>query len=227
MPDKKRYNHINLNHEFHQLKCVTTDGSRYYITEDGQRYFSVTTVTGFEKSQFFSEWRKNNPEESKRVTRRGNNLHSIIENYINNEQVNPSNEVVDLFIQMLPMLHKIDNIHAQEVPLWSETLGLAGRVDCVAEYDGKLSIIDFKGSTRRKRESDIQNYFQQATAYAVMWQERTGQPIEQIVVLISSEDGTTQELIRKPLDYVSDLYQTVLKFRKFKQDSSAKETVEM
>lgn len=225
MPDKKRYNHIDINHEFNQLKCVTTEGSRYYITEDGHKYYSVTTVTGFEKSQFFSEWRKKNPEESKRVTRRGNTLHSLIEDYINNKQVSPADDVVDLFIQMLPMLHSIDNIHAQEVPLWSEILGLAGRVDCVAEYNGVLSIIDFKGSTRRKRESDIQNYFQQATAYAVMWQERTGQPIEQIVVLISSEDGTTQELIRKPMDYVGDLYQTVLKFRKSKLDSSSKASV--
>lgn len=223
MPSKKRYNHVNIDHVFTPLKCVTGETGRYYVTEDGERYFSVTTVTGFEKSQFFAEWRRKNPEESKRVTRRGNNLHSIIEDYLNNKVVNPSDDVMDLFVRMLPMLHKIDNIHAQEVPLWSKLLKLAGRVDCVAEYDGKLSIIDFKGSTRHKRESDIQNYFQQATAYAVMWQERTGQSIEQIVILISNEDGTTQELVRKPLDYVADLHQTVLKFRKSKMGSSTKE----
>lgn len=215
VPNRKTYSHINHGFDFEPLKCVTTDKGRYYITPDEHKYYSVTTVTGFEKTAFFAEWRRKNPDESKRVTRRGNSLHSLVEDYINNKDLVPSGEEILLFKQMLPMLHKIDNIYAQEVPLYSRLLGLAGRVDCVAEYDGVLSIIDFKGSTRKKRESDIQNYFQQATAYAIMWKEMTGESIDQIVILISSEDGTTQELIRKPIDYVSNLKKTIDKFRQF------------
>ena len=215
MPNRKTYIHKDHGFDFKPLKCVTTDQGRYYITPDDYKYYSVTTVTGFEKTAFFAEWRRKNPDESKRVTRRGNYLHSLVEDYINNKELQPSGEEVLLFEQMLPMLHKIDNIYAQEVSLYSKLLGLAGRVDCVAEYDGVLSIIDFKGSTRHKRESDIQNYFQQATAYAIMWKELTGQSIEQIVILISSEDGSTQELIRNPIDYVSNLKGTIDRFRQF------------
>lgn len=211
--NRKTYSHIDHGYDFKALKCVTTDQGRYYITPDEHKYYSVTTVTGFKKTAFFAEWRRKNPQESKRVTRRGNSLHSLVEDYIDNKELEPSGEEVLLFKQMLPMLHKIDNVYAQEVPLYSRLLGLAGRVDCVAEYDGVLSIIDFKGSTREKRESDIQNYFQQATAYAIMWKEMTGQTIEQIVVLISSEDGTTQELIRNPIDYVPSLKDTIDEFR--------------
>jgi hypothetical protein len=215
VPNRKTYIHKDHGFDFKPLKCVTTDQGRYYITPDDYKYYSVTTVTGFEKTAFFAEWRRKNPDESKRVTRRGNYLHSLVEDYINNKELQPSGEEVLLFEQMLPMLHKIDNIYAQEVSLYSKLLGLAGRVDCVAEYDGVLSIIDFKGSTRHKRESDIQNYFQQATAYAIMWKELTGQSIEQIVILISSEDGSTQELIRNPIDYVSNLKGTIDRFRQF------------
>ena len=102
-------------------------------------------------------------------------------------------------------LHRIDNVRAQEVPLWSHTLKLAGRVDCVAEFDGKLSIIDFKGSTRRKSPSNITNYFCQATAYSIMWNEMMGEEIDQIVILISSEDGANQVFVKQPVDYVREL----------------------
>ena len=111
------------------------------------------------------------------------------------------------------MLNNIDNVYAQEVPLYSKLLKLAGRVDCVAEYKGKLSIIDFKGSTREKRISDIDNYFQQATAYAIMWKELTGQTIDQIVILITSEDGSTQEIVDNPINHVASLRQTITDFQ--------------
>jgi genome maintenance exonuclease 1 len=106
-------------------------------------------------------------------------------------------------------LHRIDNVRAQEVPLWSHTLKLAGRVDCVAEFDGKLSIIDFKGSTRRKSPSNITNYFCQATAYSIMWNEMMGEEIDQIVILISSEDGANQVFVKKPVDYVRELHRAL------------------
>ena len=155
--NNKTFTHVSLNHTFENLKCVTSEGSRHYVTPDGDKYFSVTTVTGHKKKAFFAEWRKKNPKESVRVTRRGNHLHSLIEDYINNKELDPKGDEILLFKQALPMLNKIDNVYAQEVPLYSKLLKLAGRVDCVAEYKGKLSIIDFKGSTREKRFSDIDN----------------------------------------------------------------------
>jgi genome maintenance exonuclease 1 len=178
---------------------------------------SVTTVTGWEKQAFFAKWRKENPKESKRVLSRGNKLHSTIEDYLNNKEIDlsaiPPIEV-ELFIQMKDELDNIDNIHELETALWSETTMLAGRVDCVAEYNGKLSIIDFKGSTRKKRKGDIGNYFLQATAYAIAWQERTNIPIHNVVILISSEDGNVQVFEGNPLDYTKPLLNTIQKFHK-------------
>ena len=214
--NNKTFNHIPTKHTFENLRCVTTEGSRHYVTPDGDKYFSVTTVTGHKKNAFFAEWRRKNPKESVRVTRRGNHLHSLIEDYINNEELNPKGDETLLFKQALPMLNNIDNVYAQEVPLYSKLLKLAGRVDCVAEYKGKLSIIDFKGSTREKRVSDIGNYFQQATAYAIMWKELTGQTIDQIVILITSEDGSTQEIVDNPINHVASLRQTIEDFQNLK-----------
>jgi genome maintenance exonuclease 1 len=104
-------------------------------------------------------------------------------------------------------------VHALEYPLWGSKIGLAGRVDCVAEYKGVKSIIDFKGSTNRKREEDIENYKLQATAYALLWQERFEEKIETIVILITCEDGSVQEFIDKPINYVGKLFDVIQKYK--------------
>ena len=210
--DTKTFNHVPMSEELPNLIHENTENGRQYILPNGERCYSVTTVTGFKKNEFFKEWRKNNAEESQRVLRRGNNLHKTIERYLNNENeflddVSP-NEYI-LFEQILPELNSINNIVAQEISLWSDVLRLAGRVDCVAEYNNKLSIIDFKGSTREKRKHNIENYFLQATAYSIMWQERTGIPISNIVILISCEDGTTQVFEDNPIKYVKKLKETI------------------
>jgi genome maintenance exonuclease 1 len=98
--------------------------------------------------------------------------------------------------------------------MWSESIGLAGRVDCICDYDGKLSVVDFKGSNKEKAESGIKNYFQQATAYALMYQEITGRKVEQIVILVANETGVLQEFKRKPIDYVDGLLRA---FQLYKQ----------
>jgi hypothetical protein len=197
------------------LSEVSKDGRRFYATPDGE-FPSVTTVVGFEKQAFFSEWRKKNPDESRRVTARGTKFHSLIEKYINNEEIKfdelMSNEKA-LFSLLKPELDKIDNIVALESPLWSKTLGLAGRTDCIAEYDGKLSIIDFKASTKEKRAQDIDNYFAQATAYALMYQERTGKIIDNFAILIACEDGIKQVFQGNPLYYVKNLKKLITKYR--------------
>jgi len=210
----KTFNHnlINLPPE---IKEVEINGTRFYSTPGGE-FPSVTTVVGFEKKQFFAEWRKRNPEESKRVTTRGTKFHSIIETYIKNEALNleemhPNYKA--LFHLIKPELDKIDNIVAIESPLWSKTLGLAGRTDCIAEYDGKLSIIDFKASSKEKRKQDIDNYFTQACAYALMFQERTGIVVDNFAIIIACEDGLRQVFQDKPIKYVKELKKVITKYK--------------
>ncbi len=112
-----------------------------------------------------------------------------------------------------PELDKIDNILALETPLWSKTIGLAGRTDCIAEYDGKLSIIDFKASSKEKKRSHIDNYLTQATAYSLMFQERTGIKVDNFSILIAAEDGMKQVFEGKPIRYVKDLYNVIKKYK--------------
>lgn len=199
----------------YKLEEVYQDGSRFYKTPAGI-FPSVTTVVGWEKQKFFSEWRSKNPEESKRVTSRGTKFHKLLEDYLNNEEIdfdNMHSMQKSLFSLVKPEIDKIDNIVALEKPLFSSTLGLAGRVDCIAEYNGKLSIIDFKASTKEKRESDIDNYFAQATAYSLMFQERTGTIIENFAIIIGCEDGMRQVFEGKPLHYVKHLSKLIKRYR--------------
>jgi ATP-dependent exoDNAse (exonuclease V) beta subunit len=204
-----------------EISAVTDDSGRYYSTPTG-KLPSVTTVTGFKKSKFFAKWRAKNPREAKRVTNRGNTFHQLIEDYLNNEFILPRDRdtvlpnILELFLQLKPELDKIDNIVALEVPLWSTSVGLAGRVDCVAEHDGTLSIIDFKGSTRTKRRGDIENYFLQATAYALMWQDRTGTAIDRFKILISCEDGGVQVFEGRPIDYTEKLFNEIRDYQESK-----------
>ena len=198
-----------------KLKEVTVDGKRFYETPGGI-FPSVTSVVGWDKQNFFAEWRRKNPEESRRVLARGTKLHSIIESYLNNEILDFDNMLPNfkvLFNQLKPELDKIQNIVAIETPLWSKTLGLAGRTDCIAEYDGKLSIIDFKASSKEKRKQDVESYFTQATAYALMFQERTGIIVENFAILISCEDGLTQVFQNKPIKYVKKLKNVIVSYR--------------
>jgi len=196
------------------LKEVSTDGKRLYETPEGI-FPSVTTVVGFKKQQFFAEWRRKNPEESKRVTSRGTKFHSLIEQYLKNEEINFDelhSNYKSLFSLLKPELDKIDNIVALETPLWSKILGLAGRTDCIAEYDGKLSIIDFKASTKEKRAQDIDNYFTQASAYALMFQERTGIIVDNFAILIACEDGIKQVFQDNPIKYVKQLKNAITEY---------------
>jgi len=206
----KKFTHIPPPKDIQELKTIQEDDSRFYLAPGEKRYPSVTTVVGYEKQKFFAKWRRENPEEAKRTSDRGNVLHEACENYLNNEPVREmeQNEKM-LFANMRRSIDRIDNVRALEVPLWSHTLRLAGRVDCVGEFDGKLSIIDFKGSTRRKSPSNITNYFCQATAYSIMWQEMMEEEIQQIVILISSEDGANQVFVKKPIDYVGELKRSI------------------
>jgi genome maintenance exonuclease 1 len=200
-----------FNHEFVEIENLKTEeinGKRFYVTPSGYKYPSVTTITGWKKRAFFAEWRRKNPEESKRVLSRGTSFHYIIEDYLmnNSEKVKEKQTTRPgdyyMFAQVKDELGNINNIRALESALWSDTLRMAGRVDCIAEYNGKLSIIDFKTSKTIKDENDIVEYFMQATAYAIMFQERTGISIKNIVIIMSCEDGSVKVYEKNPLDYV-------------------------
>jgi ATP-dependent exoDNAse (exonuclease V) beta subunit len=214
---QKKFTHVKEPPQ-NDLLSEETESERYYLTPEG-KYPSVTTVTGWDKRKFFAEWRKNNPEEAKRTTSRGNKLHKLIEKYINNEKLEKKEidlATLDLFLQIKKDVDRIDNIHALEVPLYSKLLKLAGRVDCIAEFDGELAVIDFKGSTKTKRKEDIENYFLQATAYSIMWKERTGVAIKKVVILISCEDGGVQIFEANPINYVEALKSAIEKYEKEK-----------
>lgn len=209
----RNFNHIDIQKQ--ELQRIEENGKRFYVTPEGNRYPSVTTVTGYAKKAFFAEWRKNNPEEAKRVSTRGTRFHSLVEKYLNNEEMDRKKiNFADLFLfsQAESEIDKIDNIHLLETTLWSDTLKLAGRVDCIAEYEGVLSVIDFKSASREKPPSDIKEYFMQATAYAIMYQERYGKVIDNLAIIMSSEDGMVNVYQRNPMDYVKDLFDTIKEY---------------
>ena len=196
------FKHLNI-HNFPNLKAKTTEKGRRYFVE-GNAYPSVTTVIGEKKKKSILEWRRKVGEEeanaiSKRATTRGNKCHKLAEDYLSNKPLDRYRDDVlslGLFHQIRPYIDKINNIHALEESLYSHTLKLAGRVDCIAEYDNELAIIDFKTSTKYKREEWIQDYFSQETAYAIMFQELTGLKVKQLVTIIATEQGTPQIFVK-------------------------------
>ena len=208
------------------LLSEDTESGRYYLLNNGKKLPSVTTVTGWKKNNIFAKWRAQNPKEANRVSRRGNKLHSVIEDYVNNKEINlneiPANES-ELFLQMKDEVDRIDNVRCTEMCLASEKIGLAGRADCIAEFDGKLSIIDFKGSTRKKYKAGIENYFLQATAYSLMWQEMTGEKADQIVVLIGCETGDTQVFTDSPVNWVRSLRREIEDYTRANPQTSVSE----
>ena len=204
-----------------ELQATTgTDGNRVYHTPDGKHYPSVTTVLSAHTKKGILEWRERvGEEEANRVSRkaafRGTRFHNMAEKYLQNELSGGDFSLMDyeMFKVAQPMLDRIDNIRAQESTLWSHHLRLAGRVDCIAEFDGKLSVIDFKTARREKDEEHIQHYYMQAAAYAIMFEERTKIPINRLVIAIVVEDGFMQVFESRrdkhvnSLLYYRDLYE--------------------
>jgi len=212
------FNYIPTDISDSYLEVVEDSNGRAYKTPSGMLLPSVTTVTGFDSKRGMEIWRSKNPREANRVVERGHTIHSMMEHLLKNEEVElTANEDIDCLYRMMKdhAEKKITNVYALEKQLWSEEIGLSGRVDCICDYDGKLSVVDFKGSTREKYESNIQNYFQQATAYSLMYQELTGKKVEQIVILIATETGVLQEFVKKPFNYVEGLIKAINNYKKW------------
>ena len=206
------FNFIDVNLSEHvEVEPVTRDGTRFYPIPGADKYYpSVTSITSFKSAAFFKKWRNKIGENeanriTARATQRGTAFHAITEDYIKGQldldrylENNPLS--VRMFQSAKSELNRINNIHCLETCLYSHYLGLAGRVDCIAEFDGELAVIDFKTSTKEKKEEYIENYFVQETAYAAMFLERSGIEVKKIVTLIATEEGTIQVFQKYNLD---------------------------
>lgn len=205
------FTHIKLDKELPKLSQINEDGTRYYITPSGNKYPSVTTVLAEYNRKVIYEWRQRVGDEvansvSRKASTRGTKLHKACEDYLNNEvPVLATPLEQDLFSKFKPVLHQIDEIHAQEIKMYSDHLRLAGTVDCIAKFNGKLSVIDFKTASRAKNKENISNYFMQCSAYAIMFEEQFGIPVSQTVVAIAVEDDDPQVFIEKRDNFVKDL----------------------
>lgn len=199
--------------EIPQLKQVNTENGRRYVTPSGLQYPSITTILSHKSKPFIQAWRKRVGAEvadkiSRQATTRGTKIHKLCEDILNNELTDDTNlNYIDkeMFRKFRPLLDDIDNIRSIEGRLYSDHLRLAGQADCIAEYNGKLSIIDFKTSKKRKTRSNCENYFIQCSAYAIMFEERTGIPVSQSVILMAVEGEEPIVHIAKRDEYVEKL----------------------
>lgn len=206
--------------DFTELETTTIHGKRHYVTPKGF-YPSITTALSILSSEGIAAWRMRVGEKeanriSTQAARRGTNVHQMCEDYVNNEldlrSFLPHERA--MFNSVKGTLDKsLGLVYAQECPLYSDYLGIAGRVDCVAEFNGRLSIIDYKTSSKIKSKKYIGAYFQQAAAYCVMFEERTGIPIDQIVIIIAVEDESEpQVFIEKRDDHIGDCIKTIARY---------------
>ena len=206
--------------ELLELNTENINGRRHYVTPDG-KYPSITTVLGSFPKPELNEWRKQVGEsEANRISKlsadRGTKFHSILEKYLNNEEIDRKEFMPDTlasFNSVKTIIHNINNIHKLEVPLYSNRLKVAGRCDAVAEYNGILSIIDYKTSKREKEEYQIIDYFLQATFYGLCYAELTNIVTQQIVILIAVEDGPPQVFIKNIMDYVKPLVNKINEYK--------------
>lgn len=186
------FNHLDI--EIPELKRVTIDGVRYYDTPDS-KMVSITSVISHYNKDKFAKWRAKVGEEkanaiTRKATSRGTDMHTLVENYLYNKELPTVQPLSDFLFKIAkPALNKIDNIHTLEGSLYSKELGIAGTVDCIAEYEGELAVIDFKTSKEPKPRSWIDGYFVQAAAYACMYYELTGTPVKKLVIIMACEDG--------------------------------------
>ena len=219
-----KFNFIDLDKsKLPVTKGKKVDGFRFYDIE-GKAYPSITTVLGIQKKAQLQDWRDKIGEkvanwEMGRAARRGKATHLLIEQYI--KGLTPSERGVlplGLFRLIKPYVDQIDNIHCLETIMYSKKLTIAGQVDCIAEYNGKLSVIDFKTANKERQESWIENYFMQTSAYAQMYEELFGKEIEQIVILLASEDGSVQSFIKEKKDYMDPLKKSINDFYKYYEE---------
>ena len=202
------------------VKGKRIDGFRFYQI-DGKNYPSITTVLGVQKKEGLEKWRKAVGEEAAnwemgRAARRGKATHTLVEQYLKSETPAIRDVLpLGLFRLMKPYLDQIDNVQLSEEIMYSHKLTIAGQVDCVADYNGKLSVIDFKTANKERKEDWIENYYIQTCAYAIMYEELFGKRIEQLVILMAGEDDTMRSFIRNKKDFEPKLEESIKYFYKY------------
>lgn len=218
------FNHVEL--DLQPLEREHIDGVRYYKIPDEEeliKMVSITSVTSHFNKEIFVKWRKRvGNEEADKITKaatgRGTDMHTLTEHYLKNENLPEVRPISDFLFKIAKgELNKINNIYALEGPLYSKELGIAGTVDCIAEYDGELAIIDFKTSKKPKPRNWIEHYFVQCMAYGCMLYEMTGISIKKLVIIMACENGECviyEE--RDKAKYIKLLTQYINKFVKDK-----------
>jgi ATP-dependent exoDNAse (exonuclease V) beta subunit len=213
----KSFNHVKLSQLDFDLVAETTDSGRTYTTPQGNVYKSITTALSKYNKQAIQEWRNAVGEEEAnrvagRASRRGSALHQVCEDYINNKLSDMKIKMMmpnikELFIQLKPELDThVGTIYSVEQALYSDKLKVAGRTDLIADWDDEIAIIDYKSSTKEKLEENIQNYFMQGTAYALMYEELVGTPIDKIVIAIAVEESKRPQIfVRNKTNYINSL----------------------
>jgi len=206
------FNHMDVDLPTHTLSRITENNKRFYLTPDGGKYPSITTVLGWFSAKGIMEWRKRvGAETANKITtqasRSGTSVHQMAEDHLNNiEWKNEKTMPYDIesFLKIKPTLdERVNNIYAQEKPLYSDHLGLAGTVDVVGEFDGKLSIIDFKTSRQSMigdKYGKLEKYFRQAAGYAVMFEERYKFPINSLVIIAAVAGKSEPEVFTSKRD---------------------------
>tara|TARA_B100000945_G_scaffold240488_1_gene196577 strand:+ start:138 stop:821 length:684 start_codon:yes stop_codon:yes gene_type:complete len=215
------FNHVEL--DLQPLEREHIDGVRYYKIPDEEelvKMVSITSVTSHFNKEIFVKWRKKvGNEEADRITKaatgRGTDMHTLTEHFLKNEDLPKGLRPISDFLFKISKGHlkKINNIYALEGPLYSKELGIAGTVDCIAEYDGELAIIDFKTSKKPKPRDWIEHYFVQCMAYGCMLYEMKGIPIKKLVIIMACENGECviyEE--RDKAKYIKLLQQYITKF---------------
>ena len=219
------FNHVKHGLTLPELHCDTTPTGRFYYPPTGEKYPSVTTVLSIMEKDGLEEWKKRvGEEEAARIVTqagiRGTEFHLIAEEYIDNKPDYATDKMpVNMFTfhQIKPLLDKhLDNIWFQEAPLYSHFIRVAGRVDLVAEWNGKLSIIDFKTSRKPKKREWITNYFMQESFYAVAFEERVGKPIKQLVTIVAVDGDDPQVFIENRDDHIHNFIALRKKYTELK-----------
>lgn len=205
------FEHVHIDKQVPQLKQINEEGTRYYVTPEGNKYPSVTTVLSEYSRKGIQEWRRRVGEEtankiSRTASTRGTAFHKLCEHYLDNKTVELATPLMaERFKAFTPLLDQINKIHTQELRMYSDHLRMAGTVDCIAEFEGRLSVIDFKTSSKPKDKDYIENYFMQCSAYSIMYEELFKIPVSRIVLMISVEDSDPQIFVVKRDNYVDRL----------------------
>ena len=208
-----------------KTKGKNIDGFRFYAVED-KHYPSITTVLGAIPKPGLMKWRKSVGEdaakwEMNRAARRGSATHTLVEQYLKGETPSIRDVLpLGMFRLLKPYLDQVDNIHCLETIMYSNKLTVAGQVDCIAEYNGKLSVIDFKTANKERVDSWNENYYIQCTAYAIMYEELFDTAIEQIVILQAGEDGSCKSFVKNTADYKEKLGDAIKGFYKYYEEKT-------